>query len=137
MCTDIDEKPTQEYYFYDNPYFGDSTQCSSLADNQKDSNNSSRITDGISEVRDILTEDTEDTEDSENLSPRDRTDPDPLVQPELCLLSLDGGGIRGLSMLLILKELMTRLNQSREEANLEAIKPCQVFDLISGTGSGG
>jgi patatin-like phospholipase/acyl hydrolase len=77
------------------------------------------------------------TEGPKNLSPEDRIDLDPLDQSKICLLSLDGGGIQGLSMLLILKELMTRLNQSLEAANLEAIKLCYVFDLIAGTSVGG
>ncbi|KFY31884.1 hypothetical protein V493_00710 [Pseudogymnoascus sp. VKM F-4281 (FW-2241)] len=131
MCTDIDEKLIHEDYFYDNAYFGNSTQCSSIADNQKDLDGSSCITDDMPKVRDIL------TEGPENLPPKDRIDQNPLDEPKVCLLALDGGGIRGLSMLLILKELMTRLNQSRKAANLEVIKPCHVFDLIAGTGVGG
>ncbi|KAH9216668.1 acyl transferase/acyl hydrolase/lysophospholipase [Leptodontidium sp. 2 PMI_412] len=50
---------------------------------------------------------------------------------------LFAGGIRGLSMLLILKELITQLNQRLEAANIEVIKPCHVFDLIAGTSVGG
>lgn len=55
----------------------------------------------------------------------------------LCLLSLDGGGVRGLSTLNILKSLMTRLNSQRREAGLPSVKPCEVFDLIGGTSTGG
>lgn len=56
----------------------------------------------------------------------------------LCLLSLDGGGLRGLSSLYILKTLMTNLNAERKENGLkETEKPCEVFDLIGGTGTGG
>jgi patatin-like phospholipase/acyl hydrolase len=51
----------------------------------------------------------------------------------LCLLSLDGGGVRGLSTLMILETLMARVNSKREEA----VKPCEVFDLIGGTSTGG
>ncbi|KAI0198927.1 acyl transferase/acyl hydrolase/lysophospholipase [Astrocystis sublimbata] len=47
------------------------------------------------------------------------------------LLSLDGGGIRGLSSLLILKELMKRINENPPP------KPCDYFDLIGGTSTGG
>jgi Patatin len=50
----------------------------------------------------------------------------------LCLLSLDAGGVRGLSTLYILKGLMDRLNQARPEGS-PAKKPCEVFDLIGGT----
>ncbi|KZT38064.1 hypothetical protein SISSUDRAFT_1062274 [Sistotremastrum suecicum HHB10207 ss-3] len=53
----------------------------------------------------------------------------------LRLLSLDSGGVRGLSMLLILKEIMHRV-QDRERAP-HPLKPCQYFDLIGGVGTGG
>ena len=47
----------------------------------------------------------------------------------------DGGGIRGLSELLILKEIMERIGtqERREETPL----PCDYFDLIGGTSTGG
>lgn len=35
---------------------------------------------------------------------------------KLCLLSLDGGGVRGLSSLHILRKVMVRVNQGREKA---------------------
>ncbi|KAJ7886233.1 acyl transferase/acyl hydrolase/lysophospholipase, partial [Mycena olivaceomarginata] len=47
----------------------------------------------------------------------------------------DGGGIRGLSMLIILEHLMYKL---KVEENLPAIPhPCDYFDLIGGTSTGG
>ncbi|PKY06436.1 phospholipase, patatin family protein [Aspergillus campestris IBT 28561] len=49
----------------------------------------------------------------------------------LSLLSLDGGGIRGLSSLHILKHLMECINPE------DPPKPCDYFDMIGGTGSGG
>jgi patatin-like phospholipase/acyl hydrolase len=55
----------------------------------------------------------------------------------LCLLSLDGGGVRGLSTLYILKGLMARLNWQRQSEGLPQVKPCEVFDLIGGTSTGG
>ena len=55
----------------------------------------------------------------------------------LCLLSLDGGGVRGLSTLFILRGIMNRLNDTREEQGLGRVKPCEVFDLIGGTSTGG
>jgi patatin-like phospholipase/acyl hydrolase len=55
----------------------------------------------------------------------------------LCLLSLDGGGVRGLSTLYILRALMRRLNDERQELELPHVKPCDVFDLIGGTSTGG
>jgi hypothetical protein len=54
-----------------------------------------------------------------------------------CLLSLDGGGVRGLSTLYILQNIMSRLNFTREEAGLQPRKPCEIFDLIGGTSTGG
>jgi hypothetical protein len=53
----------------------------------------------------------------------------------LCLLSLDGGGVRGLFTLYILKGLMDRLIQER--TNVPPLKLCEVFDLIGGTITGG
>ncbi|KAF8706795.1 Mitochondrial translation optimization protein, partial [Rhizoctonia solani] len=50
----------------------------------------------------------------------------------LNLLSLDGGGITGLSSLLIIKEIMTRL-QGKDQ---KALKPYEYFDMIAGTGTG-
>jgi patatin-like phospholipase/acyl hydrolase len=62
----------------------------------------------------------------------------PLDSTGLCLLSLDGGGVRGLSTLYILKGIMDLLNHERKEtANLLPVKPCEVFDLIGGTSTGG
>lgn len=53
----------------------------------------------------------------------------------LNLLSLDGGGIRGLSSLQILKKLLERVGQ--EQGFTEAPKPCDFFDMIGGTSTGG
>ncbi|KAJ5963990.1 uncharacterized protein N7479_003866 [Penicillium vulpinum] len=50
---------------------------------------------------------------------------------DLCLLVLDGGGVRGLSMLLIIKRLMEGINP------LSPPKPCDYFDMIGGTSTGG
>ncbi|KAJ7827110.1 hypothetical protein B0H14DRAFT_3144690 [Mycena olivaceomarginata] len=55
--------------------------------------------------------------------------------PGLRLLALDGGGIRGLSMLIILEHLMYKLKVAED---LPAIPhPCDYFDLIGGTSTGG
>ena len=43
----------------------------------------------------------------------------------------DGGGVRGLSILLILQAMMERINPTSPP------KPCEVFDLIGGTSTGG
>ncbi|KAH7371192.1 acyl transferase/acyl hydrolase/lysophospholipase [Pyrenochaeta sp. MPI-SDFR-AT-0127] len=65
------------------------------------------------------------------------SEPHPLETSGLCLLSLDGGGVRGLSTLYLLKALMVQLNRSRSVVGLSPVKPCEVFDLIGGTGTGG
>ena len=64
-------------------------------------------------------------------------EPTPLDSTGLCLLSLDGGGVRGLSTLYILKSIMDRLNHERKIADLQPVKPCEIFDLIGGTSTGG
>lgn len=53
-----------------------------------------------------------------------------------CLLSLDGGGVRGLSTLYILRGIMKELNDKRKKNGLEARKPCELFDMIGGTSTG-
>lgn len=51
------------------------------------------------------------------------------------LLSLDGGGFRGLSSLLIVQRIM---EQIRRETHADVTPlPCQYFDLIGGTSTGG
>ncbi|KAI4932185.1 uncharacterized protein J4E92_004084 [Alternaria infectoria] len=60
--------------------------------------------------------------------------------PPLRVLSLDGGGVRGYSMLIILQELMHRTfveTEGRAPKRHEVPKPCEHFDLIVGTGTGG
>jgi patatin-like phospholipase/acyl hydrolase len=51
------------------------------------------------------------------------------------VLSLDGGGVRGLSSLLILREIMEEI-QRRSSAECTPL-PCEYFDLIGGTSTGG
>ncbi|KAL8364966.1 hypothetical protein RB595_003991 [Gaeumannomyces hyphopodioides] len=53
----------------------------------------------------------------------------------LRILSLDGGGIRGLSSLLILEHIMEGIRKA--EGLSEVPKPCERFDLIGGTSTGG
>lgn len=52
----------------------------------------------------------------------------------LRLLSLDGGGIRGISELVILEEIMHRVSQ---ELNVPTPLPADYFDMIGGTSTGG
>jgi len=60
--------------------------------------------------------------------------------PPLRILTLDGGGVRGYSMLIILQELMHRTfveTEGRAPKRHEIPRPCDHFDLIAGTGTGG
>ncbi|GAB1313812.1 hypothetical protein MFIFM68171_04022 [Madurella fahalii] len=73
--------------------------------------------------------------DSSGLKRKDTT-----KGPPLRILSLDGGGVRGYSMFLILQELMHRTFveiEGRAPRRSEIPKPCDHFDLIVGTGTGG
>jgi patatin-like phospholipase/acyl hydrolase len=53
------------------------------------------------------------------------------------LVCKDGGGVRGLSTLLIIKALMGKVNAERRNDGQPAVKPCELFDLIGGTSTGG
>ncbi|OJD29637.1 ankyrin repeat protein [Diplodia corticola] len=53
------------------------------------------------------------------------------------VLSLDGGGIRGLSSIMILKAVMERINDHRMENGLTRQEPYEYFDMIGGTSTGG
>ncbi|KAI0885488.1 FabD/lysophospholipase-like protein [Annulohypoxylon maeteangense] len=60
--------------------------------------------------------------------------------PPLRILSLDGGGVRGYSMFIIIQELMLRTYveiEGRAPRRDQIPKPCDHFDLIVGTGTGG
>ena len=54
-----------------------------------------------------------------------------MPEHDLRLLALDGGGIRGLSTLQILKQLMDTIDPESPP------KPCDYFDMIGGTSTGG
>lgn len=49
----------------------------------------------------------------------------------LRLLAIDGGGVRGLSSLIILEQLMETINPDSPP------KPGEYFDMIGGTSTGG
>ncbi|KAK4105330.1 hypothetical protein N658DRAFT_116040 [Parathielavia hyrcaniae] len=51
------------------------------------------------------------------------------------LLSLDGGGVRGVSSLVILDQIMTRIKDIYKLS--EPPKPCDLFHMIAGTSTGG
>ncbi|KAF7976534.1 hypothetical protein HWV62_6170 [Athelia sp. TMB] len=57
-------------------------------------------------------------------------------EPPLRLLSLDGGGVRGVSTLSILKTIMAKVAGVTEEAAKD-LKPSEYFDMIAGTSTGG
>jgi patatin-like phospholipase/acyl hydrolase len=50
-------------------------------------------------------------------------------------LTFDGGGVRGLSALLILREIMEEIG--RQTNATDTPLPSQYFDLIGGTSTGG
>ncbi|KAF8071587.1 acyl transferase/acyl hydrolase/lysophospholipase [Lyophyllum atratum] len=52
-------------------------------------------------------------------------------EPPLRLLSLDGGGVRGISSLYILQAIMAKLSSDPN------VKPCKYFDMVAGTSTGG
>ena len=93
----------------------------------------------------------DDTEDALEVETEEVDAPD--IDKPLRILSLDGGGVRGISSLLLLEKIMDKV---REESDLQAqvkvgtssegprnskqsssIQPCQYFDLICGTSTGG
>jgi patatin-like phospholipase/acyl hydrolase len=58
------------------------------------------------------------------------------------ILALDGGGVRGLSSLLIVQQLMVEVhrimhNNGQATADGKPPRPCEYFDLICGTSTGG
>ena len=53
------------------------------------------------------------------------------------LLSLDGGGVRGLSSLIILKRIMYVLGTKVKSDENQPLRPCEYFDMIAGTSTGG
>lgn len=65
----------------------------------------------------------------------DQTTRGSLSEPQLCILSLDGGGVRGLSALLILHDIMSAVGRKLDLAEMP--RPCDYFDLIIGTSTGG
>ncbi|KAH6671167.1 hypothetical protein B0J14DRAFT_595473 [Halenospora varia] len=51
----------------------------------------------------------------------------------LLLLSLDGGGVRGLSTIMILDHLMRLVSRSLGRR----VEPWEIFDMMGGTSTGG
>ena len=60
----------------------------------------------------------------------------------LRILSLDGGGVRGISSLFILNALMDEIklkliDEFKPLEPIPTLRPCEFFDLICGTSTGG
>ncbi|KAL5889796.1 hypothetical protein ACKVWC_005024 [Pyricularia oryzae] len=73
--------------------------------------------------------------DTERMKRKDTT-----KGPPLRILSLDGGGVRGYSIFVIIQEIMHRTFveiEGRAPRRSEIPKPADHFDLIVGTGTGG
>ncbi|KAI9893899.1 MAG: hypothetical protein M1814_005452 [Vezdaea aestivalis] len=58
-----------------------------------------------------------------------------MSEQNLAFLSFDGGGVRGLSSLYILKQIMITI--ARDLKLKDPPKPCEYFNLIGGTSTGG
>lgn len=69
-----------------------------------------------------------------SLANMESTTPPESVNRPLRLLSLDGGGIRGISELVILEEIMHRVGRVLK---VETPLPADYFDMICGTSTGG
>jgi patatin-like phospholipase/acyl hydrolase len=50
-------------------------------------------------------------------------------------MDTDGGGVRGLSSIMILQRIMNSFNRKRGDGR--KLQPWQIFDLIGGTSTGG
>ncbi|KEP54088.1 patatin-like phospholipase, partial [Rhizoctonia solani 123E] len=59
---------------------------------------------------------------------------DPQTSRGLNILCIDGGGVRGLSSLIILQEIMRRIENTNTGRK---VHPFEYFDFIAGTGTGG
>jgi patatin-like phospholipase/acyl hydrolase len=59
------------------------------------------------------------------------SDPSGMPDSGLRLLALDGAGVRGLTSLMILQQLMATVDPTTPP------KPCEYFDMIGGTSTGG
>ena len=55
----------------------------------------------------------------------------------LRVLALDGGGVKGLFSIIVLEHLMEAVRQIDAPDITDALKPCNYFDLICGTSTGG
>ncbi|KAK4194319.1 acyl transferase/acyl hydrolase/lysophospholipase [Triangularia verruculosa] len=61
----------------------------------------------------------------------------PQWQTPIRILSFDGGGIRGLSSLLMLRKIMKQIAEDEKIEDAKSLRPADYFDLICGTSTGG
>jgi len=59
------------------------------------------------------------------------------LESGLKVLSLDGGGVKGLFSIIVLEHLMEGVRQIDAPHATDPLKPCDYFDLIGGTSTGG
>jgi hypothetical protein len=61
-----------------------------------------------------------------------------VIMNGMLTIFIDAGGPQGISQLLILKDVMERLsNDERGDSQGIVKRPCEVFDMIGGVGTGG
>ena len=61
-----------------------------------------------------------------------------VIMNKLLTATVDAGGPRGISQLMILKSVMESISRDSEVDSEEAVKrPCEVFHAIGGAGTGG
>jgi hypothetical protein len=61
-----------------------------------------------------------------------------VIPNEMLTSYIDAGGPQGVSQLLILKEVMQKLSRDEDGGSQTTVKrPCDVFDMIGGVGTGG
>lgn len=53
------------------------------------------------------------------------------------LLSIDGGGFRGLGSLLVIEAIAAAAHTLCRKPGTQPIRPCDIFDIISGSSTGG
>ena len=57
--------------------------------------------------------------------------------PGILLTIADGGGIRGLATLYMLRSIMASVKNKTGQTTGDPLLPCDYFDLIAGTSTGG
>ncbi|XP_014550282.1 hypothetical protein COCVIDRAFT_115882 [Bipolaris victoriae FI3] len=60
-----------------------------------------------------------------------------MALPPRRILTLDGGGVRGLSCLMMIREIMNQIAEDEGIEKPEEMRPADYFDLIGGTSTGG